>query len=127
MFFSYNKIEYFFRETCYGTHILKTAELEYFCFLNYSSKGVSNFTLKAIVGSLAKTAKMAGKNMQYKILDLENKLKNGKITCETFKTINKEMQNELKSADILIPYFIKKECLTKLNDLNKITQYNKKK
>ncbi|PBC27582.1 Alanyl-tRNA synthetase, cytoplasmic [Apis cerana cerana] len=114
------------KETCCGTHILKTAELEYFCFLNYSSKGASNFILKAIVGSLAKTAKMAGKNMQYKILDLENKLKNRKITCETFKTISKEIENELKNEDILIPYFIKEECLTKLNDLNKIIHIQKK-
>ncbi|KAG6801622.1 alanine--tRNA ligase, mitochondrial [Apis mellifera caucasica] len=114
------------KETCCGTHILKTAELEYFCFLNYSSKGASNFILKAIVGSLAKTAKMAGKNMQYKILDLENKLKNGKITCETFKTISKEMENELKNVNTLIPYFIKEECLTKLKDLNKITRIQKK-
>lgn len=126
MLFLFNKIEYFFRETCCGTHILKTAELEYFCFLNYSSKGASNFILKGIVGSLAKTAKMAGKNMQYKILDLENKLKNRKITCETFKTISKEIENELKNEDILIPYFIKEECLTKLNDLNKIIHIQKK-
>lgn len=69
---------------------------------------------------------MAGKNMQYKILDLENKLKNRKITCETFKTISKEIENELKNEDILIPYFIKEECLTKLNDLNKIIHIQKK-
>lgn len=69
---------------------------------------------------------MAGKNMQYKILDLENKLKNGKITCETFKTISKEMENELKNVNTLIPYFIKEECLTKLKDLNKITRIQKK-
>lgn len=70
---------------------------------------------------------MAGKNMQYKVLDLENKLKNGKITYETFKTISKEIENELKNViDIPIPYLIKEECLTKLKDLNKIIHIQKK-
>ncbi|CAD1469392.1 unnamed protein product, partial [Heterotrigona itama] len=100
------------KEACSGTHVLKTGELEYFCFLNYFSKAATNFTLKATVGSLARSAKFAGENVQYKILDLENKLKNEKITQETLKAISKEIENEIKNDNnIPIPYLIKEECL----------------
>ncbi|KOX74438.1 Alanine--tRNA ligase, mitochondrial [Melipona quadrifasciata] len=113
------------KEACSGTHVLKTGELEYFCFLNYFSKA-TNFTLKATVGSLARSAKLAGENVQYKILDLENKLKNEKITQETLKAISKEIENEIKNDNnIPIPYLIKEECLAKLKYLNKIIRKQK--
>lgn len=110
-----------FREACCGTHVFKTGELKYFCFLNYFSKGASNFTLEATVGSLARSAKLAGENIHYKILDLENELKNGKVTRKTFKTISKKIESEIKNPSrIPIPYLIKEECLMKLKDLDKI-------
>ncbi|XP_033303126.1 alanine--tRNA ligase, mitochondrial isoform X1 [Bombus bifarius] len=109
------------KEACCGTHVFKTGELKYFCFLNYFSKGASNFTLEATVGSLARSAKLAGENIHYKILDLENELKNGKVTCKTFKTISKKIESEIKNPNrIPIPYLIKEECLMKLKDLDKI-------
>lgn len=114
------------KEACSGTHVLKTGELEYFCFLNYFSKAATNFTLKATVGSLARSAKLAGENVQYKILDLENKLKNEKITQETLKAISKGIENEIKNDNNTpISYLIKEECLAKLKYLNKIIRKQK--
>ena len=114
------------REACSGTHVLKTGELEYFCFLNYFSKAGTNFTLKAAVGSFARSAKLAGENVQYKILDLENKLKNEKITQETLKAISKGIENEIKNDNNTpIPYLVKEECLLKLKYLNKIIRKQK--
>ncbi|KAK9309871.1 hypothetical protein QLX08_000669 [Tetragonisca angustula] len=114
------------KEACSGTHVLKTGELEYFCFLNYFSKAGTNFTLKAAVGSFARSAKLAGENVQYKILDLENKLKNEKITQETLKAISKGIENEIKNDNNTpIPYLVKEECLLKLKYLNKIIRKQK--
>ncbi|OAD57518.1 Alanine--tRNA ligase, mitochondrial [Eufriesea mexicana] len=110
-------------EACCGTHVLKTGELGYFCFLNYSSKGAANINITATVGSLAISAKLAGKNIQDKILDLENKLKTGDDIHKIFKTISKTIESEIKNTtEIPIPYLIKEECLMKLKDLNEIVQ-----
>ncbi|CAK9813637.1 Alanine--tRNA ligase, mitochondrial [Anthophora plagiata] len=109
------------KEACCGTHVSKTGMLEYFCFLKYSSKGVSNLTVKGVVGSHAKIAKLAGERLQSKLLDLENKLKIEKFTYKAFKSISKEIENEIKNGKgMLIPYVIKEECLMKLNFLSKL-------
>lgn len=99
--------------------MLKTGELEHFCFLDYFSKGASNINVKAAVGSLAKSAKLAGEIMQNKILNLQSKLEFGGITHEEFKSACKEIENKIRSnKETVLPYIIKEECLTKLEDLN---------
>lgn len=110
-----------FREACCGTHVHKTGVLQHFCVLSYSSKGASNFTIKAVVGSHAVTAKSAGENIQHKILSLEQELIDGKITYELFKSISEGIETEINNSykNLLIPYLIKEECLVKLKNLEK--------
>ncbi|XP_053987093.1 alanine--tRNA ligase, mitochondrial isoform X1 [Hylaeus volcanicus] len=108
------------KEACCGTHVHKTGVLEHFCFLRYDSKGVANFTVKAVVGSPARSAKLEGENMQHKITNLEHGLKANEITYETFKLISYDIENEIiNNKENLISYIIKKECLLKLQDINK--------
>ncbi|XP_043260582.1 alanine--tRNA ligase, mitochondrial isoform X2 [Colletes gigas] len=109
------------KEACCGTHVPNTGLLKHFCLLNYFSKGSANLNIKAAVGSFAMSAKLEGENVQRKILNLEQKLKTEKLAYDIFKTISQEIKNDITNDDrkTPIPYLIKEECLTKLNDLNK--------
>ncbi|KZC13771.1 Alanine--tRNA ligase, mitochondrial [Dufourea novaeangliae] len=111
------------KEACCGTHVHRTGVLEHFCFLSYSSKGAANFTVNGAVGSFAKSAKIAGENIQRKILNLDHKLTNDQIGYEAFELIYKEIKNELKdnTKKTPIPYIVREECLKQLEDLNKNT------
>ncbi|XP_026673811.1 alanine--tRNA ligase, mitochondrial isoform X3 [Ceratina calcarata] len=113
------------KEACCGTHILKTGGLRYFCFLDYSSRGAANLTLKAVVGTPALIAKLTGEKMQRTILELEKKLKIGEITRETYKSLSKEIADEIKDNKE-ISYVSKEECSMKLRDLNKFMAMQEK-
>ncbi|KOC65413.1 Alanine--tRNA ligase, mitochondrial [Habropoda laboriosa] len=111
------------KEACCGTHVSKTGILEYFCFLDYFSKGASNFKIEAAVGSHATLAKLAGEKLQSKILDLENKLRSEKLAYQAFRSISNEIKDEIKvSKEVSVPYVIEEECLMKLNNLDKLAR-----
>ncbi|XP_076243209.1 alanine--tRNA ligase, mitochondrial isoform X2 [Calliopsis andreniformis] len=112
------------KEACCGTHVDKTGILQHFCFLSYSSKGIANFTVKAVTGLLAISAKLKGENLQHKILNLENKLKTGQVTHDAFKSMKRKIESEINGAykELTIPYVIKEECLLKLRNLDKATE-----
>nr|XP_033324410.1 alanine--tRNA ligase, mitochondrial [Megalopta genalis] len=107
------------KEACCGTHIHKTGMLEHFCFLNYHSKGVANFTVKGAVGKFARSVRMTGENMQQQILNLKNKVKYEKFEYETFQSMSKKIINEINDLNEEVPYLIKIECLKQIEDLNK--------
>ena len=109
------------KEACCGTHVPETGVLEHFCLLSYSSKGAARFTIKAVTGPLATSAKLAGENLQRDVSKLEHELKTGKVTYEVFKSLSKEIENEISDGNkkMLIPYLVKEECRTKLKDLDK--------
>ncbi|XP_031846952.1 alanine--tRNA ligase, mitochondrial isoform X3 [Nomia melanderi] len=109
------------KEACCGTHVHKTGILEHFCLLDYDQKATTNFTVKGVVGSFARSARMAGENVQRKILKLKHKLKNEKIEYDTFKSISEEIKNEINNVSKKrpIPYLVKIECLKQIKDLDK--------
>ncbi|CAL7951273.1 unnamed protein product [Xylocopa violacea] len=106
------------KDACYGTHVLRTGELEYFCLTDYSSSSL-HFTLKAVVGPLATSAKVVGENIKLQISNLENKLRNKKITYEIYQSISNEIKEGMNESSVIpIPFLVKNECLLKLHNLN---------
>ncbi|XP_076754355.1 alanine--tRNA ligase, mitochondrial [Xylocopa sonorina] len=110
------------KEACYGTHVSRTGELEYFCLTNYSNSPLY-FTLEAVVGPLATSAKLVGENIQLQVSHLEDKLKSEKITYEMCQSINNEIKELVnKSSKISVPFLVKGECLLKLSNLKQRVQ-----
>ncbi|XP_047349283.1 alanine--tRNA ligase, mitochondrial isoform X1 [Vespa velutina] len=117
------------KELCCGTHVRRTGFLEQFCILNYSSKGALNYTIHAITGPLAKAAESAGKNLLEKIEKLENcvntkNIENNELNLQ-IKEIQQKLQIDTKTADIPLPYLIREECNTKLQNLIEIVMKQK--
>lgn len=95
--------------------------MEQFSILNYSSKGALNCTIHATTGASAKAAELAGKNLLEKIEKLENyanieNIKNNELNLQ-IKEIQQKLQKNTKTEDIPLPYLIKEECNTKLQNL----------
>ncbi|XP_076161952.1 alanine--tRNA ligase, mitochondrial isoform X2 [Ptiloglossa arizonensis] len=117
------------KEACCGTHVPKTGILEDFCFLFYSSTKTGKLTIKATVGPRARFAKLKGENVENEILNLEHKLKTNEVSYKTFTSLSKDIEDKITNDDteMLIPYIIKKKCLTKLTVLKKYAAVRKRK
>lgn len=115
-----------FRETCCGTHVHNTCVLQHFCFLTYTSKGATKRTIKAVVGPRALRMKQLGERICQRVAELENASQSGKLTHEIFNAEINQIKQEINNQHLQIPYLIKEQCLTHLENMSKIAWLREK-